>query len=189
MAKCSLPVWLADEKSQPAVKFLRTIPVTCRDMILENVKEMTNNGQQSIFRLRPIRYYGDRCYGNSERWNISHIGGCGLFSLPDDRAPIPSLVTKAIIIAEGKKAGHDWNSSWKRDELIEEARKAGLMAAIRSKYAPEERMFRDQFTQDYFVSFFRYVDTTWRLMGEVLLEERMLRLCSPGLAAAIRRRS
>jgi hypothetical protein len=38
MAKCSLPVWLADEKSQPAVKSLRTMPVTCRDMILERVQ-------------------------------------------------------------------------------------------------------------------------------------------------------
>lgn len=188
MAKCSLPVWLADEKSQPAVKSLRTMPVTCRDMILERVKEMPE-GQRCSFRLRAIRYYGDRCFGNSMRWNISHIESCGLFCLPDDRAPLPSYVTKAIIVAEGKQAELDWNPSWKRDVLIEEARKAKLMAVIRSKHAPEERTFQDQYTQGYFLGFLRYVDSVWGLMGAVLLEERLLRLCSPGLADAIRRRS
>jgi len=181
MARRVVPVWLADTKEQPAAIHLRTMPPTCRDMILACVP----TGALAPFRMRLQRDYGLRCYGNSERWNLAQITRSGLFNLPDDKAPLPHSVTKAALVESGLAAGMDWKASWKRDRLINEAATAGLLMGIRETHAPEERVFRDRFTQDSFGKFQRYTDAMWSLAGRDILEARVLRFCMPGMEKAV----
>ncbi|MEZ5386197.1 MAG: hypothetical protein R3F13_11845, partial [Prosthecobacter sp.] len=120
---------------------IAVVPPTTRLVVVDSATRGVGDG---LRRMPWTLGYGDRCYGNNAKWNVSFVDWLGCYTLPPPSVPFPpTMVNRDELRALAAACGITLVSKSKKAMMVEVATHEVLVAALWKEHGADLVVWAD----------------------------------------------